>query len=143
MYGETQKENDLFFTCSLIEYIARKTKNTKKYIVEKLGEKNIRKIYDLAEVYHSENIEKISDVLRKSRLYILLLHAGKSVITIVAESWENSVECFLTSKIDIMQRIIYNIIILSYVQGAIKCTSYKTLAIVTTMEVLYASYSRT
>ena len=61
MYGETQKENDLFFTCSLIEYIARKTKNTKKYIVEKLGEKNIRKIYDLSEVYHSENIEKISD----------------------------------------------------------------------------------
>ena len=26
--GEPQKENDLFFTCSLIEYIARKTKNT-------------------------------------------------------------------------------------------------------------------
>ena len=24
-----QKNNDLFFTCSLIEYIARKTKNTK------------------------------------------------------------------------------------------------------------------
>ena len=30
MTGESQKENDLFFTCSLIEYIARKTKNTKK-----------------------------------------------------------------------------------------------------------------
>ena len=26
---EPQKNNDLFFTCSLIEYIARKTKNTK------------------------------------------------------------------------------------------------------------------
>ena len=59
--GETQEENDLFFTCSLIEYIARKTKNTKKYVVEKLGEENIRKIYELAEVYHSENIEKVSD----------------------------------------------------------------------------------
>ena len=34
--GELQEDNDLFFTCSLIEYIARKTKNTKKYIVEKL-----------------------------------------------------------------------------------------------------------
>ena len=59
--GEPQEENDLFFVCSLIEYIARKTKNTKKYIVEKLEEENIKKIYELAEVYHSENIEKISD----------------------------------------------------------------------------------
>ena len=33
----TTKNNDLFFTCSLIEYIARKTKNTKKEVVEKLG----------------------------------------------------------------------------------------------------------
>ena len=61
--GEPQKENDLFFICSLIEYIARKTKNTKKYIVEKLGKEKIKKIYNLAEVYHSENIEKISDEL--------------------------------------------------------------------------------
>ncbi len=58
---EPQKNNDLFFTCSLIEYIARKTKNTKKVIVEKLGKETIRKIYELAEVYHSENIEKVSD----------------------------------------------------------------------------------
>jgi len=61
--GEPQKENDLFFVCSLIEYIARKTNNTKKYIVEKLGKKKIQKLYDLAEVYHSENIEKVSDEL--------------------------------------------------------------------------------
>lgn len=58
---EHQKENDLFFVCSLIEYIARKTKNTKKLVVEKLGENNIRKIYDLADVYHCENIEKVSN----------------------------------------------------------------------------------
>ena len=61
MIGETKKENDLFFTCSLIEYIARKTKNTKKKIVEQLGKNNIQKIYDLAEIYHSENIEKVAD----------------------------------------------------------------------------------
>lgn len=59
--GESQKDNDLFFVCSLIEYIARKTKNTKKIVVEKLGKENITKIYNLAEVYHSENIEKVSD----------------------------------------------------------------------------------
>ena len=32
--GENQKDNDLFFVCSLIELIARKTKNTKKYIIK-------------------------------------------------------------------------------------------------------------
>ena len=30
MVREPQKENDLFYVSSLIEYIARKTKNTKK-----------------------------------------------------------------------------------------------------------------
>ena len=61
MIGESQKENDLFFVCSLIEYIARKTNNQKRVIIEKLGEEKIRKVFELAEVYHSENIEKISD----------------------------------------------------------------------------------
>ena len=61
--GESQKDNDLFFTCSLIEHIARKTRNTKKYVIDRLGKENINKIYDLAEVYHSENIEKVSDEL--------------------------------------------------------------------------------
>lgn len=59
--GEPQNENDLFFVCGLIEYIARKTKNTKKYVVQKLGKEKIKKIYELVEVYHSENIEKVSD----------------------------------------------------------------------------------
>ena len=58
---ETQKNNDLFFVCSLIEYIARKTKNTKKYVVGKLGKETINKIYNLAEVYHSENIEEVAE----------------------------------------------------------------------------------
>ena len=61
--GENQKDNDLSFVCSLIELIARKTKNTKKYIIKKLGKEKIKKIYELAEVYHSENIEKVSDEL--------------------------------------------------------------------------------
>ena len=38
-----------------------KQKNTKKTIVEKLGKEDIKKIYDLAEVYHCENIEKVAD----------------------------------------------------------------------------------
>lgn len=58
---EDKKENDLFFTCSLIDYIARKTKNTRAYIVNTLGEKTIRKMYELADVYHSDNIDSVSD----------------------------------------------------------------------------------
>lgn len=61
MVGEPKQENDLFYTCGLIEYIARLTKNTKKTVVEKLGKDNIKKIYELAEVYHCENIEKVAD----------------------------------------------------------------------------------
>lgn len=59
--GELQNENDLFYTCSLIEYISRKTKNYKKTVIEKLGKNNINKIYNLAEVYHCENIDKVAD----------------------------------------------------------------------------------
>lgn len=58
---EEQKENDLFFTCSLIEYIARKTKNKRSETVDILGRASIEKIYDLADVYHSDNIETVSD----------------------------------------------------------------------------------
>ncbi len=58
---EEQKENDLFFTCSLIEYIARKTKNKRSDTVDVLGRASIEKIYDSADVYHSDNIETVSD----------------------------------------------------------------------------------
>lgn len=58
---ENRKENDLFFTCSLIDYIARKTKNTRVDIVDALGREKIEKIYDLADIYHSDNIERVCD----------------------------------------------------------------------------------
>ena len=49
---ENKKDNDLFFTCSLIEYISRKTKNIRGDVVNKLGKTRISKIYELADVYH-------------------------------------------------------------------------------------------
>ena len=60
---EDTKSNDLFFTCSLIGYIARKTKNDPSFIVQTLGFERIQKIYDLADVYHSDNIDRVSDDL--------------------------------------------------------------------------------
>lgn len=58
---EAPEENDLFFTCSLIEYMARKTKNRRSTVVNALGKTNITKIYDLADIYHSDNIDRVSD----------------------------------------------------------------------------------
>lgn len=58
---ERKKDNDLFYTCSLIDYIARKTKNTRADVVNKLGKQRIDKIYDLADVYHCDNIDRVSD----------------------------------------------------------------------------------
>lgn len=60
MGRESKEDNDLFFTCSLIDYIARKTKNTRKDIVNSLGKQRVEKIYELADVYHSDNIDRVS-----------------------------------------------------------------------------------
>lgn len=66
---EDKKANDLFFTCALVEYIARKTKNKPADIVNFLGKKNLEKIYELADVYHSDNIDKVSnDFIAKCRI---------------------------------------------------------------------------
>jgi hypothetical protein len=64
MEGREQKElNDLFFVCSLLEHIARKTKNHRSVVVNAIGRDKLQRLYDLADVYHSENIDKLSDDL--------------------------------------------------------------------------------
>lgn len=58
---EPKKDNDLFYVCGLIDYIARKTKNERSYVVNQLGKKRLEKIYDLADIYHCDNIDQVSD----------------------------------------------------------------------------------
>lgn len=58
---EDKKDNDLFYLCGLIDYMARKTKNERSYIVNKLGRERLEKIYDLADVYHCDNIDRVSE----------------------------------------------------------------------------------
>ena len=61
MNGREDKQlNDLFFVCSLIEYVGRQTNNERKTIVNALGPKGIKHYYELAEVYHCENINKVT-----------------------------------------------------------------------------------
>ncbi len=45
----------------MIEYISRRTKNHRITVVNALGPKRIQKIYDLADIYHSDNIERVSE----------------------------------------------------------------------------------
>ncbi len=64
MAGEgriSQKDNDLIFTCGLIEYISRKTRNVRAEVVNRLGKDNMSKIYELADVYHCDNLDRVSD----------------------------------------------------------------------------------
>ncbi len=64
MQGRNSEEgNNLFYVCSLIEYIARKTRNHRSVIVCAISLDKLKNIYDLADIYHSDNIDKISDEL--------------------------------------------------------------------------------
>ena len=63
---EEKIENDLFFVCSVIEHIGRSTKNKRGEVVKKLGEAEIKRLLELADVLHCEPIEATSDKLIKS-----------------------------------------------------------------------------
>lgn len=66
---ENPKDNDLFYTCGLIDYIARKTKNKRAVVVNCLGKERLQKIYDLADVYHCDNIDRVcEDFVEESRI---------------------------------------------------------------------------
>lgn len=54
-------DNDLFFTCSLIEFIGRKKKLVCTDVVKYLGEDKVKRIYSYADVFHCEPIEKVAD----------------------------------------------------------------------------------
>ncbi len=55
------KENDLFYVCSLIEYIGRARKLRRADVVAGLGEETIRRIYRYADTFHCEQIAKVAD----------------------------------------------------------------------------------
>ena len=55
-----KNNNLLFYTCSLIEFISRQTKNNRKDIIEYLGE-DLERIYNYGDVFHCEPIEKVAN----------------------------------------------------------------------------------
>ena len=60
---EDKLENDLFFACSVIEHIGRSTQNRRSEVVMKLGETEIARLLELADVLHCEPVEVTSDTL--------------------------------------------------------------------------------
>lgn len=75
-----KNDNNLFYTCSLTEYIARKTKNNRYDVINQLGT-DLRCIYDYADViegmkvvYQSWLADRIlnfnSDLFYQPREYI-------------------------------------------------------------------------
>jgi len=62
---EDKNENDLFFVCSVIEVIARKTKNRRADVVQKIGEAEIERLINLADVLHCEPVEYTAQDLIK------------------------------------------------------------------------------
>jgi hypothetical protein len=57
---EDKNENNLFFLCSLIEYMGRKSKNHRNVVVNAIGKDDLQHIFDLADIYHSENMDKLA-----------------------------------------------------------------------------------
>ena len=53
--------NNLFFLCSLIEFIGRQQKLSRNEVVSSLGLKTLRHIYDYSDVLHCEPISKVAD----------------------------------------------------------------------------------
>lgn len=64
-----KNNSDLFFTCSLIEYIGRITKNKRPDVVKYLGQEDVERIYRYADVFHCEPIAKVADdFIRKDNI---------------------------------------------------------------------------
>lgn len=55
-----KNNNHLFYVCSLIEYIARLTRNNRCDVVKCL-DRDLQRIYEYADVFHCEPIEKVAD----------------------------------------------------------------------------------
>ncbi|MBQ6519713.1 MAG: hypothetical protein IJI14_13405 [Anaerolineaceae bacterium] len=53
--------NDLFYTCSLIEYIGRLKKQRRGDVVSKLGTDSLSRIMEYADVLHSDSIDHVAE----------------------------------------------------------------------------------
>ena len=60
---DNKLKDDIFYFCTLIEYISRKTKNHRKDVINYFEEDDIKRQLRLAEVNHCLSFEQVSDEL--------------------------------------------------------------------------------
>ncbi len=77
---ESRKDNDLFFTCSLIEYIARKTKNKRADVVNALGRKNI--VQEFMNICKSFSLLKLPSSRKGMASYRTIFPSSKYTSTV-------------------------------------------------------------
>lgn len=53
--------SDLFFVCSVIEFIGRERRLARSIVVSSMGKSNIERLYQYADVFHCEPIAKVAD----------------------------------------------------------------------------------
>lgn len=58
-----REENNIYYVCSLIEYISRKSKNHRKTVIGYFSKENIEHQLYAAEVNHCLSFEQVSDEL--------------------------------------------------------------------------------
>ena len=56
-----KRKDDIYYVCTMIEYIARVTKNHRKDVIKKFSIKNIEHQLRVAEVNHCLSFEQVSD----------------------------------------------------------------------------------
>ena len=99
---ESRKDNDLFFTCSLIEYIARKTKNKRADVVNALGRKNIEKILK-TECFYNPYSVKLSLVEQ----YYEAAHLGTYPKAIYSSTLLHYTKCSISRTLEQINNSIY------------------------------------
>ena len=58
------EKNDVFYTCSLIEFLGRATKNKRSKIAQQLGIEGVEYIYNNAQVLHCLTFEEVSEEIK-------------------------------------------------------------------------------
>jgi len=56
-----KNDSALFYTCSLIEFIGRRQKQKRAYIVNALGKNVVKRIYTHSDVLHCEVIDSVAE----------------------------------------------------------------------------------
>ena len=55
--------NDIYYTACLIEFIGRRTKNSRKTVVQQIGREGFLQLISLSDVNHCLTFEQVSDEL--------------------------------------------------------------------------------